>query len=513
MSVTPSGHIEELPSGSYRVAVYVGIDPITRKRVYLRETAKDSVQAQIVLGKLLQRAQAGKEPESGATVGQLLDLYMPLAEWDVSTRESFEGYVRRTIRPGLGHLKVRKQVHGPVLDTFYARLKKCGDLTCTGRPFIEHRNVPDLRPSADGGSLDWEQVADMLRTVVESGTLPAGAAIPSVRDLQAAQGIARSTLQRAFRELADEGTILVRQGRTAVVAGEPAQDEPPGVRRWRPGPGHDCKLAGCQRHTCRPMKPGTIRQIHSILSGAFDAAKRWKWVDENPAESAKPPTVTTVKRPATSPAEVAAVIALARETGRPQLALYVWLAAITGARRGELCAVQVCDIDLEHKLLHIAFNYLVKSGQKVRKDTKTHQDRWIALDDTSCALIAEILAAVNELLAPVGLQLGKDAYLFSNEAVHAIPWNPDWASHRVSDLADEAGVDLNIKKLRHYTASQLLAARFDLQNTAARLGHGGGGATTLKHYADPVSEVDRRAAAYLAELTGTAVSVVPTVPD
>jgi hypothetical protein len=86
--------------------------------------------------------------------------------------------------------------------------------------------------------------------------------------------------------------------------------------------------------------------------------------------------------------------------------------------------------------------------------------------------------------------------------MHTVPWNPDWVSHQVADLADEAGVDLNIKKLRHYTASQLLTARFDLQNTAARLGHGEGGATTLKHYADPVSEVDRRQAAYLAELTG-----------
>ena len=51
-----------------------------------------------------------------------------------------------------------------------------------------------------------------------------------------------------------------------------------------------------------------------------------------------------------------------------------------------------------------------------------------------------------------------------------------------------------------YTASQLLAGGIDLRNTAARLGHGGG-ATTLRHYADPVSEVDRRAAAYLAQLT------------
>jgi hypothetical protein len=129
MGATPSGHIEELPSGSFRVHVYVVTDPITRKRMYLRETARDFVAAQIALGKLLERAQAGKQSESSATVNQLLDLYLPLAEWDVSTREGFEGYVRRTIRPGLGHLKVRKEVHGPVLDTFYARLKKCGDLT------------------------------------------------------------------------------------------------------------------------------------------------------------------------------------------------------------------------------------------------------------------------------------------------------------------------------------------------------------------------------------------------
>ena len=58
-----------------------------------------------------------------------------------------------------------------------------------------------------------------------------------------------------------------------------------------------------------------------------------------------------------------------------------------------------------------------------------------------------------------------------------------------------------VKGGRHYTASQPLAGGFDLRNTAARLGHSGGGATTLRHYADPVPEVDRRAAAYLAKLT------------
>jgi DNA-binding transcriptional regulator YhcF (GntR family) len=326
-------------------------------------------------------------------VAQLLDQYAALAEWDLSTREAYEGYIRRTIKPALGHLQVRK-VRGPVLDILYARLKKCGDLACNGTPFTEHRNAPDLRPDPAARPDAWEQVAGALREAIRSGALPAGSPLPSVRELQSLQGIRRTTLQHAFLVLADEGLIVVRRGRKAVVAGGNADD--PGKRRlWRPGPEHDCTLAGCQRHVCKPMKAGTIRQIHSILSGAFDTAHRWEWTDRNPADSAKPPSTRTMKRPATSPADVAKVIAEARASGHHQLALYLWLAAITGARRGELCAVQVLDVDLEHRLLHIAFNYVVKNGQKLRKDTKTHQERYVAIDEASCAFIREQQDAVN----------------------------------------------------------------------------------------------------------------------
>ena len=148
-------------------------------------------------------------------------------------------------------------------------------------------------------------------------------------------------------------------------------------------------------------------------------------------------------------------------------------------RRGELCAVQIRDIDLENAVLHVAFNYVVKGGKKVRKDTKTHQDRYLAIDPVTCTLIQEHIAAAEAALAGTGVKLTQDAYLFSNQPANTRPWNPDWATHRVADLASAAGVELNIKAMRHYTASQLLAAGFDLGNTAARLGHSGGGATTL----------------------------------
>ena len=131
-------------------------------------------------------------------------------------------------------------------------------------------------------------------------------------------------------------------------------------------------------------------------------------------------------------------------------------------------------------------NYVVRGGQRVRQDTKTYQDRWLAIDPDACALIATYLDEIRAGLAAVGVELRDDAYLFFNDPARSRPWNPDWATHKVAEGADAAGVKLDIKGGRYYTASQLLAGGFDLRNTAARLGHSGGGATTFRHYADPV---------------------------
>ena len=153
--------------------------------------------------------------------------------------------------------------------------------------------------------------------------------------------------------------------------------------------------------------------------------------------------------------------------------------------------------------MHIGFSYFVRDGQKIRKDTKTHQDRYLAIDAVTAAVLAERKQRVQTLLATTDVKPAPTAYVFASDLLGVAPWNPDWVTHKV---AEGAGVSLNVKALRHYTASQLLAGGIDLRNTAARLGHGGGGATTLRHYADPVSEVDRRAAAYLAQLTAPAAS-------
>jgi integrase len=87
---------------------------------------------------------------------------------------------------------------------------------------------------------------------------------------------------------------------------------------------------------------------------------------------------------------------------------------VTGVRRGELCGLQIRNIDLDGGLVHVAFNYVVRRGQRVRKDTKTHQDRWLAVDQDTCKLITSYLDEIGT--APAGRQ--QLPQLTSSQAIH-----------------------------------------------------------------------------------------------
>jgi DNA-binding transcriptional regulator YhcF (GntR family) len=279
---TPSGHIEQLPSGSWRAKVYAGKDPLTGREIRFRKTRKTELDAQIELGKLLALAQAGRRPDSDVTVAELLDKYVPVAGWDLSTKETNLGYIRRTIKPALGAKEVRK-VRGPLLDNLYARLQQCGNLGFAGKPFTEHRHVPDLRPDPSDTATEWQQAAGRLRVAIDRGELAPGDELPSVPDLARLQGLKPGSIRHAFLALADEG-LVIRHGRTTQVAGDPPEASDPAARyrSARTRTGHECTLSGCQPDTCKPMASSTIHGIHAILSGAFEAAERWGWVDFNP---------------------------------------------------------------------------------------------------------------------------------------------------------------------------------------------------------------------------------------
>lgn len=272
--------------------------------------------------------------------------------------------------------------------------------------------------------------------------------------------------------------------------------------RRRPGrPGaspHDCAAAGCvvvecPPHRCTPMSASSIRQVHWILSAALGAAVRWEWIRSNPADVAKKPRQPTPQPEPPTAAEAARIIEAAWAGGDEQWGTLVWLVMVTGIRRAELLALRWTRVDFEGGVLTIRRNYV----NGVEKDTKTHQVRRLALDPETVAVLAEHRERYAERVRALGEEPTPEAFVFSHRPTADRPMDPSAVTHRYGAMCAKLGIDSHLHALRHYSATELLTAGVDLRTIAGRLGHGGGGATTLRVYAAWVGEADRRAAEIL----------------
>jgi integrase len=271
-------------------------------------------------------------------------------------------------------------------------------------------------------------------------------------------------------------------------------DRRPFIHHVTDGP-HECGLK-CRPHACRPLAASSIRQIHAIISAALSAAVRWGWIASNPAQAARRPRQPTPTPDPPTPEEAGRIVKAAFAEDESWGTL-VWLVMVTGIRGGELAALRWDRVDLHGGVIEVRQSYLQRGGEAVEKDTKTHQMRRIALDDATVALLRDHQERSSARLAPLGVQLEGRHFVFSYSPDLSRPCNPDGLTHRYGRTCQKAGVNSHLHALRHYSATELLTAGIDLRTIAGRLGHGGGGATTLRVYAAWNQASDRRAAAIL----------------
>lgn len=64
----------------------------------------------------------------------------------------------------------------------------------------------------------WERVADDLRRRLAAGEMPPSAPLPSEAALVAEFDVSRNTVRRAYRQLVDEGLVVIRHGAGAFPA-------------------------------------------------------------------------------------------------------------------------------------------------------------------------------------------------------------------------------------------------------------------------------------------------------
>lgn len=247
------------------------------------------------------------------------------------------------------------------------------------------------------------------------------------------------------------------------------------------------------------LSPASVNRYHDLLKAACRQAVKWGWLDANPVDRASPPSEPRAKVTAPSPAELRLLIAKAAESREPSNALLIALAALTGARRGELAALRWSDIGVEPGV--VIFRRAVKQvgGSWTIGDTKTHSERSVQLPKSAAVAVGAHMAQVATFAAEVEVPLHRDPFLFSPSTAHDRPLLPSSISHAFSRTAKACGLPYHLHQLRHFAATQAIAAGFDPVSVAARLGHADP-SVTMRVYSHALDSVDKAIGDHLGEL-------------
>jgi len=173
-----------------------------------------------------------------------------------------------------------------------------------------------------------------------------------------------------------------------------------------------------------------------VVRAALSLAVRWGWLPANPAASVPLARRRRAPRGTLDPSDVRAVLAAAQDLsahGRlePHAPVGLRLAAVTGARRGELAALRWAELDGD--LLAIDSSIaILRDGlghPQLRDDpTKTGNVRAVRLDPVTCAQLDELHERYS---------LGGPWVL----SVDTVPLGPERLSAWWRRSRDRAGVD------------------------------------------------------------------------
>jgi len=359
-----------------------------------------------------------------------------------------------------------------------------GELGPKGSPRQVSRTVQVPTRQKDDGSSYAERELAKLVAEVSTGKVSAGTeTVGQLLDmwLEHCEALGRSpTTMRKYRQIAE-----------AVVRPELGK-----VRLSKLTARHLDALYA--KLTAKGNKPTTVRRVHALMSAALHQARKWRLVAVNVTEDASPPAVHAEPIEVPAIEDVRAMLTEAEKL-EPALGTLLAIGALTGARRGELCALRWSDIDWHAQVLTIARSvYEIRGGGWAEKPTKTHQVRRVGLDELGIAVLRKHRQNVDALAHQLGLAPSRDAFMFSRSPVGSEPIRPDVVSKFAIRVAKKAGLNTHLHALRHFSATQLIAGGHDVRTVAGRLGHADA-SITLRVYSHVLPVRDREAAAALGK--------------
>ena len=225
--------------------------------------------------------------------------------------------------------------------------------------------------------------------------------------------------------------------------------------------------------------PGTIKKLHSLLSGAFSMAEEQGVIASSPVTKLRTPRYVPKTKDVYSDLELEKLLKTASE--RPPKAHLRWLLALRyGLRQGEVLGLKKSDFDHREKLLHISrtVNSLPQKGVVELPLKSRHSARQIPLTDD----VLELAKAVST----------ESEWLFSAPG-SSMPIDASCDRRYWLKLAEDAGVRvLPLHSVRHSVASSYSKKNVNPIALQRLLGHASP-AYTLATYVH-LGEADLRAA-------------------
>ncbi len=246
----------------------------------------------------------------------------------------------------------------------------------------------------------------------------------------------------------------------------------------------------------RPLTESTVHRIHVVLHRALEQALRWEWLWVNPASHASPPSCAPAPVRPPSPDEV---VRLLGHVSTVDLAFHAFLslAVSTGARRSQITALRLGEVDLENGQIGFIQALLDAKGGPVLRPTKTRRTYRVDLDANCLEILTAHIARAKARAEAAGVELDRSSFVFSDDPAGAAPWKPNWVTKQFIKYRTPVNVDCRLHDLRHFMATTMLTAGVPITTVSARLSHART-STTLNVYTHAVPGGDAIAAEVLS---------------
>lgn len=233
----------------------------------------------------------------------------------------------------------------------------------------------------------------------------------------------------------------------------------------------------------------SVYHVHRFLHRVFSWAEKRGDLQHNPLRRVEAPKPNESPARELTPNEAARI--LIQTEGSRWYPLLV-LALATGARRGELCALQWSAVDLDQRTLTIRASLGTdRRGGYFTKSTKTGKARIIKLAQSAADVLRAVRVRQDKEMRALGDAYRNLGFVFADEFGNAPTL--DGPTKAFAAGARELGIEgVTLHSCRHAVATWAIASGCDARSVASLMGHSKP-STTLNVYSHAFAAAEQGA--------------------